>query len=133
MVHITYDEFVEVHRNQLESSNFPRHFWATLFKKLMKQTFDAGNTFSLLKIEYEPGLRKSTDRIWQLQVIGEVKYSNSEHVYLIDHAWTYRVENARKELLENAGLRNRLASIMGVDGCTSENDETEKVFDELWR
>ncbi|KAI4467208.1 tubulin--tyrosine ligase-like protein 12 [Holotrichia oblita] len=97
MVHATYETFLENHRNQLESSAIPPYFWSTLFQKIIKQTFDAGNIFSLLQIDYEDEERDKYDPVWQLQIKVEegIKHTDPHHIYLIDHAWTFGLNMLR--------------------------------------
>lgn len=135
MVHATYETFLENHRNQLESSGIPSYFWATLFQKIIKQTFDAGNIFSLLQIDYEDDERDKYDPVWQLQIKVEegVKHTDPHHIYLIDHAWTFRIEHARNQLLQIESLRERMATIMGIDSELNKNELCSKLLDEMWK
>jgi hypothetical protein len=41
--------------------------------------------------------------------------SDGEQVYLVDHAWTYRTEQARLQLTDIPGLAARLANLMDLD------------------
>ncbi|KAI4899274.1 hypothetical protein NFI96_020590 [Prochilodus magdalenae] len=56
-------------------------------------------------------------------------------VYLVDHAWTYRVESARQQLLEIPGLLGRMASLMGLSfhGEAPDPDIVEQVLDNMWK
>lgn len=135
MVHATYETFLENHRNQLESSGIPADFWPTLFQKIIKQTFDAGNIFSLLQIDYEEQERGKYDPVWQLQIKVEdgVKHTDPHHVYLIDHAWTFRVEHAKNQLLQMESLRERMATIMGIDTEMNKTELCQEILDEMWK
>lgn len=119
MVHATYEAFLENHRNQLEASGIPEYFWRTLFQKIIQQVFDAGNIFSLLQIDYEDQERAKNDPVWQLQIkVNEgVKHTDPQHIYLIDHAWTFRLEHAKNQLFQIESLRERMATIMGIVNC----------------
>ena len=55
VVQLTLESFVEMHRNQLESSAVPRDTWPALFRKIAAQLFDAGSAFSLMRLEDEGG------------------------------------------------------------------------------
>lgn len=48
-------------------------------------------------------------------------------IFLIDHAWTTTPENAKKELLENEGLLERLENLMDIEKeeFQSEDEEDE--------
>ena len=55
-------------------------------------------------------------------------------IFLIDHAWTYRVDQARKQLAEYPGLVARMSALMDIntEGKTAE-EITEKVLEEMWK
>lgn len=55
-------------------------------------------------------------------------------VYLVDHAWTYRVESARQQLMEVPGLLVRMASLMGLPfhGEAPDPDIVDLVLDNMW-
>ena len=44
---------------------------------------------------------------------------SDEHVYLVDHAWTYRTEQARHQLNTIPGLAARLANLMDLEMVSS--------------
>jgi len=64
-------------------------------------------------------------------------------VFLVDHAWTYRVESARQQLQEIPGLLPRMAALMGLPAAHGETSDTETpdldpdrvqlVLEEMWR
>lgn len=130
-----YEVFVQQHQNQLVSSGVPSHFWPTLFEKLLNLTFDAGNAFKLLKIEYEDDIKRKFDPVWQLQACNEsgIKSSDPSNIYLIDHAWTFRVDFAKAQLHEIESLRIRMANLMGLDAEEEKSALVEKIFDEMWK
>lgn len=53
----------------------------------------------------------------------------------MDHAWTYRVESARQQLLEIPGLLIRMASLMGFPfhGEAPDPEIVETVLDNMWK
>ena len=55
-------------------------------------------------------------------------------VYLVDHAWTYRVEQARAQLASIPELLPRMVALMDV---STEGKDTEQLMDgvlaEMWR
>lgn len=123
---------------QFESIGFPNHLWKEAFKKLSAEILDAGSYFQL---QYDEG--------YQLITIQDIK--SEEHVFLIDHAWTTDFVNARKQLLENPRLVDRLYHMFDLDveeteeeegqekqedGGTSEKKDEEKEFkdkvDQVW-
>lgn len=56
-------------------------------------------------------------------------------VYLVDHAWTYRVESARQQLIEIPGLLIRMAGLMGLPfhGEAPDPDIVDLVLDNMWK
>ncbi|XP_066991649.1 tubulin--tyrosine ligase-like protein 12 isoform X2 [Anabrus simplex] len=133
-----FKRFVSLHKSQLESSGVPGHFWEILSKKLINQALDAGDTFSILKIEYDG---EYEDSVPQNKVVvsceGGVKKDDPKHIYLIDHAWTFSVDKARDHLREIPGLGQRMAKMMNIPCSEDEeipsDDLIEAVFNEMWR
>ncbi|PSN47034.1 Tubulin--tyrosine ligase-like protein 12 [Blattella germanica] len=130
-----FPNFVAFHRLQLESSGVPRRYWEVLNKKLKEQIFDAGNTFELLKIESED---ESKTR-WKVAVSREdgVDTEDPIHIYLIDHAWTYRAAEAKQHLRTINGLLERMKNLMGMeddeeDDCASE-ESIDRIFTLMWK
>jgi tubulin--tyrosine ligase-like protein 12 len=53
---------------------------------------------------------------------------------LIDHAWTYGVNEARKQLREHEGLLNRMCNLMCIDQEDRETEEkVELVVETMWK
>lgn len=129
-----FKEFVHLHRNQLSSSGVPEHLWRTLSRKLRHQTFDAGNAFQLLMIEYDDDEKDREDPLYAVVVSkpGGIKASSTQDIYLIDHAWTYRLHNARNQLKQVPALLNRLAKMMGASHLDTEQS-IEYVMEAMWR
>ncbi|KAJ8957629.1 hypothetical protein NQ318_017518 [Aromia moschata] len=128
----TLDAFLTVHKDQLIASNVPQHFWYTLHKKLVNQTFDAGCSFQIVKLDYE-GEREDHEPIWALQTVTDVDCSDPKNIFLIDHAWTYQVNNARQVLLQHDSLRHRLQNIFNLSGDLSKEVLVEKIFENTWK
>ncbi|KAK7862871.1 hypothetical protein R5R35_003026 [Gryllus longicercus] len=133
-----FHNFVALHKPQLQASGVPGHFWEILSKKLHYQIFDAGESFSLLKINYEEG-RKEHEPIWKVIVSAEGGINQTEpcHIYLIDHAWTYKVSAAKHHLREIPGLLERMLNLMDIpnnnDGSVVSEELVGRVFDEMWK
>ena len=91
---LTLESFVEMHRNQLESSAVPRDTWPALFRKITEQVFDAGSAFSLMQLEDDAGAVAG----WKAVVVkeGGVRCGDPDEIYLVDHAWTFRPSLARE-------------------------------------
>lgn len=129
-----YNLFVGLHQVQLKTSGVPEIFWKTLFKKLHKQIFDAGETFSIFRIEYEEE-REETDPLYTVAVTKEdgVQCEDETQIYLIDHAWTYESNKAASNLSQIPGLLDRMCNLMGIDLELPEETKIENVCREMWR
>ncbi|KAB0801588.1 hypothetical protein PPYR_03774 [Photinus pyralis] len=129
-----FDTFKQLHEQQLNSSMIPKHFVKVLHEKLEKQVFDAGNAFTLLRVD-DQDMRDKDFVPWVLQLHLEdgIKANDPSNIYLIDHAWTFEVKNARKQLQTLTELRRRVASITGVEETENEEEMCEQIFDEIWK
>lgn len=56
-------------------------------------------------------------------------------IFLIDHAWTCRVEHARKQLQQVPGLLHRMANLMGIEfhGEVPSPEAVGLVLEEMWK
>lgn len=55
-------------------------------------------------------------------------------IYLVDHAWTYRLPDARAQLMAMPGLLERMANLMEVTSDEEDSVATvEAVYKEMWR
>lgn len=61
-------DFLTAHKPQLETSGVPEHLWRTLYRKLSSDTFDAGETFSFVRLQVS---------VQQQLIEGDVKHSIS--------------------------------------------------------
>lgn len=129
------DEFIGIHRSQLTASGVPEMFWPTLCQKLNEQTFDGGEAFSLLLIDYGEDERDDEDPLWTLVVSKEdgIKAADPKEIYLIDHAWTYRVNTARAQLRQVPGLLHRMCVLMGINEEQSNEENIQQVLDATWK
>lgn len=130
-----FEIFVDTHRNQLETSGVPEHFWNVLHRKLANQEFDAGKVLTLVQLDYEGEERTEYDLPCRVLITADsgIYSHNSEHIYLIDHAWTFKVEDAKKQLRELEPLRKRMGSMVGVDEDLPQEEQVEEIFRQLWR
>lgn len=137
-----YNEFVAVHKPQLESSAVPVHLWPALYRKLSTDTFDAGEALQLLLIDYDEEDEEkntpdddddSTKPVFALEVAREqgIKASDPQAIYLVDHAWTFRLNSARQQLEEYPQLADRLSAITGVD--LEHEQRVDKILRRLWK
>ena len=53
-------------------------------------------------------------------------------IFLIDHAWTYRIKDARSNLKEIPQLYERMAALMNVESETKENG-IEVILQRMWK
>ncbi|KAL1214586.1 hypothetical protein V5N11_007481 [Cardamine amara subsp. amara] len=110
------DDFVEVHGILLAASGLPPKLYPRLFQKLASDTLDGGAYFQI-----EDGRRR------KLLLTSESMPKDSD-VFLVDHAWTFRLPDAYNQLQKIPGLAERMASLMGVDTDVEENaGEEEEV------
>ncbi|KAL4613775.1 hypothetical protein ACB092_07G004600 [Castanea dentata] len=117
-----YSDFVKVHGLLLAASGLPQSLHFQLFQKLTSETFDGGAHFSI-----EP---TSDGRQRRLLLTSSDSMAKESHVFLIDHAWTFRLSDAYKQLQEVSGLAERMAALMCVDiDLNSNAEETEEVVD----
>ncbi|XP_030630015.1 tubulin--tyrosine ligase-like protein 12 [Chanos chanos] len=144
-----YKLFVHVHSPALRASRIPPIYWRSLYYKLANEIFDAGEVFGIMRVEpdeedqaqeNEEGRRSSNpggEDSYQVIVTREsgVQAADPTSIYLIDHAWTYRVECARQQLLEVPGLFVRMADLMGLPfhGEVPDPDILELVLDNMWK
>lgn len=127
-----FNQFLSTHKPQLISSGVPAQFWQILCKKLTNQIFDAGNVFSLYLIDYDETVKRYEDPTWTVNVSSEsgIKANDPSQIYLIDHAWTFRMDAARRQLQEIPGLAERMAGIMGI---TVDDEPIDVVINEVLR
>lgn len=132
-----YNEFVALHKPQLESSGVPVHFWPALYRKLCMDNFDAGEALQLMLIDYDEDEQEEEDDktkpVFALEVAREhgIKASDPQAIYLIDHVWTFRFKTARQQLLHYPQLTDRLSAIMGVD--LEHEQRIDKILRRIWR
>lgn len=77
-----------------------------------------------------------TDPVFAVATTKNISLDDSNAIFLIDHAWTFRLDMARKQLTTVPGLLDRMCGIMGVDvdsGVLSQEMKVEKVLVSMWR
>ncbi|CAE5964467.1 unnamed protein product [Arabidopsis arenosa] len=116
----SFDDFVKVHGILLAASGLPSKLYPRLFHKLASDTFDGGDYFQIESSE--------DDRRRRLLLTSQSMPKDSD-VFLVDHAWTFRLPDAYKQLKEIPGLAERMASLMSVD--IDVEAEEEEVAEEL--
>ncbi|CAI9100721.1 OLC1v1037881C1 [Oldenlandia corymbosa var. corymbosa] len=112
----TYEDFLKVHGILLAASGIPSSLHRTLFEKLSNDTFDSGDYFQIEPAEDVDGRQRRL-------VFTSDSMEKDSNLFLVDHAWTFRLSDAYKQLKEVPGLAERMASLMCVDIDLNEEDE----------
>ncbi|XP_047430657.1 tubulin--tyrosine ligase-like protein 12 [Mugil cephalus] len=146
-----FQSFVALHAGALQSSGIPQIYWRSLHHKITNEIYDAGEVFGIMQYqegeaeeeEEENGeSEKKTNNpgpVIRSKVVvtreSGLQASEPDSVFLVDHAWTYRVEHARQQLEEIPGLLSRMAALMGVDfhGEAPDPDTVELVMECMWK
>ncbi|KAL3285742.1 hypothetical protein HHI36_000269 [Cryptolaemus montrouzieri] len=125
-----WDSFITIHKEQLVSSGVPSHFWKTIHEKLFSQLFDIGRAVKLLKFEKEADLKCQPN--WGLQTTTFIDKSDPNNVFLVDHAWTFRLDSAKKQLLEHEGLRNRMSILLDLECDLPKKELVDQILNNMW-
>lgn len=112
----TFDDFFKVHGLLLAASGLPPSLHRQLFEKLTSETFDGGNHFAIELCE--EGRQRRL-------VLTSESMPKESGVFLIDHAWSFRLPDAYKQLQEVPGLVERMAALMCVDIDENSGEEEE--------
>ncbi|CAH4038070.1 unnamed protein product [Pieris brassicae] len=127
-----YNAFLAVHKPQLVLSGVPEHYWHTLCKKLQDQIFDSGLAFQLVQIDYEDSERRPYDPLWSVMAICDIDLNDPTHIYLIDHAWTFKVNNIKANLRNVPSLLERMCNLMQIS-CDKTEEKIEEVAKCVWK
>ncbi|XP_062861455.1 tubulin--tyrosine ligase-like protein 12 [Trichomycterus rosablanca] len=143
-----YKQFLSIHAPALKAARIPPLYWRSLSYKLAHELFDAGDVFGIMRVEQEEEEEEEDEserckpnpgdeNLSKVIVTREsgLQASDPNSVFLVDHAWTYRVESARQQLLEVPGLLVRMASLMGLPfhGEAPDPDIVELVLEDMWK
>jgi len=130
-----YEEFVRTHEFQLILNNIPKHFYRRLYEKMKFEIFDSGQYFQLCPIDDEDEIEFNSERKYYLSTLEETildPETDGNVIFLIDHAWTYRIKDARPNLLTIPGLYERMSALMNID--TENKDEgIELILQRMWK
>ena len=97
-----YEKWLEFHKSQLDTIQFPELLRRKLWQKLSFEEFDISSSAKIIIDEEED----RTDLMCTKNLAKE------SEVFLIDHAWTFRYQDALKTLSENIHLCDRLSKIV---------------------
>lgn len=98
-----------MHAVLLASSGLPPSLHRRLFAKLSAERFDGGEWFGIEQCDDDARQRR-------LVMTSESPSMAAESdVFLVDHAWTFRLSDAYRQLKEAPGLAERMAALMCVD------------------
>nr|XP_046235107.1 tubulin--tyrosine ligase-like protein 12 [Scatophagus argus] len=143
--------FVGLHAGALQCAGIPQIYWRSLHHKITNEIYDAGEVFGIMQFQQEDDgdgeneeneEKKKKDNpgaviSCKVVVTRETGLQSSEpsSVFLVDHAWTYRVDHAREQLEQVPGLLPRMAALMGVDfhGEAPDPDTVELVLERMWK
>ncbi|PWA79098.1 tubulin-tyrosine ligase [Artemisia annua] len=117
---LTYQDFIKVHELLLTAAGIPPSLYRKLYEKLSSEAFDGGEYFQVEPVE---------DGRQRRLVMTSSEWMRSEsNVFLVDHALSFRLSDAPKQLQEVPGLVQRMASLMCVD--IDLNSDSEEAGDE---
>lgn len=140
-----YQLFLSLHSPALKAARIPPLYWKSLHLKLANEVFDAGDVFGIMQVEEdedgdvekEKRLNPGDEIAYKVIVTREsgLQAADPTSVFLVDHAWTYRVESARQQLLEIPGLLIRMASLMCLPfhGEAPDPDIVDLILDSMWK
>ena len=133
-----YEQFLQTHQLQLVFNNIPKHLYRRLYEKMRGEIFDSGDYFLLCPVDDDDEeLVKpfNPERHYYVSTIGNIILDpeNDENaIFLVDHAWTYRIRDARKDLKTIPNLYERMAALMNVNSDTKD-DGMELIFQRMWK
>uniref|UniRef100_A0A5K3EHW7 Tubulin--tyrosine ligase-like protein 12 n=1 Tax=Mesocestoides corti TaxID=53468 RepID=A0A5K3EHW7_MESCO len=134
MQQYTYDDFLRDHCTALESMKVPELYWPALHSKLLGKEFDVPQHFELGLLNYtDPESGDVVDKELFVSVKSdEILSSDSDSIFLIDHAWTFELADVRKTLVSNPSLLSRMVNLMCLNEKEINGNESAAV-DEFMR
>ncbi|CAF2662085.1 unnamed protein product [Rotaria sp. Silwood2] len=133
-----YTQFLQTHQLQLIFNNIPKHLYRRLYEKIKNEIFDSGSYFQICPVDDDDEELEKTfnpERRFYLSTLENVILDpeNDENaIFLIDHAWTYRISDARNNLKSIPNLYERMASLMNVNSDTKD-DGIELILQRMWK
>lgn len=133
-----FNQFLALHTPQLLASGVPQHLWPALYHKITTETFDAGEVLQLLLIEYDDEEDVSEEEINTRPSFASyvsrdegLRANDVNNIFLIDHCWTFRLNQVRQQLEDYEHLCDRICVITGVD--LEDDDRINKVMKKMWK
>jgi tubulin--tyrosine ligase-like protein 12 len=133
-----YEDFLRTHEFQLVLNNIPKHFYRSLYEKMKNEIFDSGSYFQLCPVDdddedleecFNP---KHRYYVSTLENIILDPHNDENAIFLIDHAWTYRIKDARNNLINIPNLYERMSALMNIDSQTKE-EGIEVILQRMWK
>lgn len=87
---LTFDQFIKVHSFLLAASGIPTSLYKQLYDKLSSETFDGGEFFQVEPV--------NDGRQRRLILTSSECLEKESSVFLVDHAWTFRLSDALKQV-----------------------------------
>ena len=103
------ENWVLLHRPQLQCMQLPQPLWSPLYHKLYTEQFDALDTFAVAQSE-EDG-----DEGFHLVVEADLGVKAQADVFIFEHAWDVKADDAVQQLLRTPALVDRLYELMDLD------------------
>ncbi|XP_068616017.1 tubulin--tyrosine ligase-like protein 12, partial [Brachionichthys hirsutus] len=131
--------FVSLNGGALQAAGVPQIYWRSLHDKITNEIYDAGEVFGIMQFEQKDGEDDNNEKTESCKVVvtrrSGLQASEPTSVFLVDHAWTYQVDDARAQLSRVPGLLPRMAALMGVDvhGESPDPAAVELVMERMWK
>lgn len=136
-------KFLEVISQHLAAQGLPVELHGRVYEKVANDIYDAGEVFELAEIaddddgDDEGGAAAAaptTPKFKRMQLLAKRDIAPMCDVWLVDHAWTFRIRELKKQLRENGALRQRMAGIVGYTGEAGDDlsvDDIEKAIEAI--
>ncbi|GBP70055.1 Tubulin--tyrosine ligase-like protein 12 [Eumeta japonica] len=86
-----------------------------------------------MKIDYEDHPRGRYDPAWALIALSDIVPSDRNQIYLIDHVWTFKPNNIKRDLQVIPGLLERICNLMQTPKCDNREGSIEIICKDIWR
>jgi tubulin--tyrosine ligase-like protein 12 len=133
-----YEQFLQTHQKQLIDNNIPEHFYRRLYEKMKNEIFDSGTYFQICPVDDDnEELVKpfNPERAFYVSTIADVildPEKDENAIFLIDHAWTYRIKDAKNDLKSIPNLYERMTALMKVNS-DNKDDGIELILQRMWK